>query len=67
MILVVNKKKRQLPRGVTLLELIHTQKSPLNDPGAVLCIVNGRISSPPYEHVLCEGDEVRILVIPEGG
>ena len=65
--LVINKKKCELPQGVTLLDLIHAQKSPLNDPRGVLCIVNGRISSPPYEHVLGEGDEVRILVIPSGG
>jgi sulfur carrier protein ThiS len=65
--LVVNKKKCELPEGVTVLDLIRSQKGPLNDPGGVLCIVNGRISSPPYDHELCEGDEVRILVIPSGG
>ena len=64
--LVVNKKKRELPVGITLLELIHMQDAPLNEPEGVLCVVNGRICNMPYEQVLCEGDVVRIMVIPAG-
>lgn len=65
--LVVNKKKCELPEEITLLEIIQMQIAPLNEPEGVLCVVNGRISSMPYELVLCEGDVVRILVIPAGG
>jgi sulfur carrier protein ThiS len=65
--LVVNKEPLQVPEGITLLEIIQMQDAPLNDPAGVLCVVNGRISISPCEQILCEGDELYIMVIPVGG
>ncbi len=65
--LLVNNEKKEYPDSISLENLISFQEPGINDPKAVLCVINGTLVNPPYNFVLSEMDSIRILPIPQGG
>lgn len=67
MILIINNKNKEYPEDIKLQDLIAFQEAEINNPLGVMCAVNGILVNPPYDYVLSEHDNIRILPIPQGG
>ncbi len=67
MILIVNNKELEYPKDILLEHVIRSQEPGINDPRTVLCALNGTLVNAPFNYVLSELDNIRILPIPAGG
>ncbi len=61
---IVDRLEVDLPEGATVQALLEAAAIPLSGD-ALLLVVNGRIVKP--EHVLAEGDQVRLVPAMSGG
>ena len=61
---IVDRLELELPSGATVQSLLDAADIPLSGD-ALLLVVNGRIVKP--EHVLAEGDEIRLVPAMSGG